>query len=63
MYDYDYDGLIRETLKRMKDLEEQLKIADPEAEEVIFYQLQAEKARLRLLLREAKKNEALQKGM
>lgn len=60
---YDYDGLIRETLKRMKDLEEQLKIADPAAEEVVFYQLQAEKARLRLLLREAKESEALQKDM
>ncbi|NNG67326.1 hypothetical protein [Caldanaerobacter subterraneus] len=57
---YDYDGLIRETLKRMKDLEEQLKIADTDAEEVIFYQLQAEKARLRLLLREAKKSEQVQ---
>ena len=60
---YDYDGLIRETLKRMKDLEEQLKIVDPDAEEVIFYQLQAEKARLRLLLREARENETLQKDM
>ncbi|MGB9780637.1 hypothetical protein [Caldanaerobacter sp.] len=57
---YDYDGLIRETLKRLKDLEEQLKIADTDAEEVIFYQLQAEKARLRLLLREAKKSEQVQ---
>jgi len=60
---YNYDGLIRETLERLKNLEEQLKIADPEAEKVIFYQLQAEKARLRLLLREAKKNEALSKTM
>jgi hypothetical protein len=58
---YDYDGLIRETLKRLKDLEEQLKIADTDAEEVVFYQLQAEKARLRLLLREARKNEAISK--
>lgn len=58
---YDYDGLIRETLKRMKDLEEQLKIADADAEEIVFYQLQAEKARLRLLIREAKKNEAISK--
>ncbi|WP_161485921.1 hypothetical protein [Thermoanaerobacter sp. YS13] len=56
---YNYDGLIRETLERLKNLEEQLKIAD----QVIFYQLQAEKARLRLLLREAKKNEALSKTM
>ena len=57
---YNYDGLIRETLKRLKDLEEQLKIADTDAEEVIFYQLQAEKARLRLLLKEAKKSEQVQ---
>ncbi|MGF7429602.1 hypothetical protein PQV03_02230 [Thermoanaerobacterium thermosaccharolyticum] len=56
---YYYDGLIRETLKRIKNLEEQLKIADIDAEEVIFYQLQAEKARLRLLLKEAKKNEVV----
>lgn len=54
---YNYDGLIRETLERLKNLEEQLKIADADAEEVVFYQLQAEKARLRLLLREAKKSE------
>jgi hypothetical protein len=53
---YDYDGLIRETLKRMKDLEEQYKIVDTEAEAVVFYQLQAEKARLRLLLREARED-------
>jgi len=58
MYNYyDYDGLIRETLKRLKDLEEQLKIVDPDAEDVIFYQLQSEKARLDLLIKEAKKNE------
>jgi hypothetical protein len=56
---YYYDGLIRETLKRIKNLEEQLKIADIDAEKVIFYQLQAEKARLRLLLKEAKKNEVV----
>jgi hypothetical protein len=60
---YDYDGLIRETLKRLKDLEEQYKIVDTEAEAVVFYQLQAEKARLRLLLMEAKKNETLSKTM
>jgi len=53
---YDYDGLIRETLKRLKDLEEQYKIVDTEAEAVVFYQLQAEKARLRLLLREARED-------
>jgi len=40
----------------MKDLEEQYKIVDTEAEAVVFYQLQAEKARLRLLLREARED-------
>jgi len=58
-----YKSLIEETIKRIQQLEEQYKIVDTEAEAVVFYQLQAEKARLRLLLREAKKNEALQKDM
>lgn len=58
-----YKGLIEETIKRIRQLEEQYKIVDTEAEAVVFYQLQAEKARLRLLLREAKKNEAISKTM
>jgi hypothetical protein len=58
-----YRGLIEETIKRIRQLEEQYKIVDTEAEAVVFYQLQAEKARLRLLLREAKKNETISKTM
>ncbi len=51
---YKYKDLIEKTVKRIQQLETQYGFADMEAETVVFYQLQAEKARLRLLLREVK---------
>lgn len=50
----NYRGLIQETRKRIEQLEEQYSMADSDTEPIVFYQLQAEKARLRLLLKEAK---------
>ena len=51
------EGLIEEIRKRLEQLEEQFNIADTDAQDIIYYQIEAEKARLRLLLREAKESE------
>lgn len=48
--------LIYDVIKRINELEEMYNIADKEAEEIIYHELQAEKARLRLLLKEARKD-------
>lgn len=48
--------MLYEVVKRIKELEEMYNIADAEAEEVIYHELEAEKARLRLLLKEVKES-------
>jgi len=51
-----YEGLIEETRKRLEQLEEQFNIADTDAQDIIYYEIEAEKARLRLLIKDARRN-------
>lgn len=46
--------MLYEIAQRIQQLEEQYNIADADAEEIIWHELQAEKARLRLALKEAR---------
>lgn len=55
--------VLYEIVQKIKDLEQTYNIADEETEEIIYYELQAEKARLRLLLREARENADIQQTM
>lgn len=47
--------LLYEIVQKIKDLEQMYNIADEETEEIIYHELEAEKARLRLYLKEARR--------
>lgn len=49
--------VLYEIVQKIKELEQTYNIADEETEEIIYHELEAEKARLRLYLKEARKGE------